>query len=66
MSSNDGAWLTLQKILNDLPHNRNRKFAQIKLEKGDCTVFFPIRDNLVHKSQEYKDWLQDLANSAGL
>ena len=57
---------TFKKIMDTLPYNRNRVYAEIHLENSRCDVYIPIRDNLVDKQKQAKEFYQDLANKAKL
>lgn len=55
---------TFKKIMNTLPYNRNRMYCKIHLENSRCDLYIPIRDNLIDKAKQAKEFYQDLANIA--
>lgn len=52
--------------MDTLPYNRNSVYCVVHLEESRCDLYIPIRDNLVDKAQQAKDFFQDLANKAKL
>ena len=57
---------TFRRILNTLPHNRNRMYVKVSLENSKCKLYMPVRDNLVDKAKQAKLFYEDLANVAKL
>lgn len=57
---------TFKTIMKHLPYNRNSVYCKIHLDESKCDLYIPIRDNLVDKAQQAKDFYQDLANKAKL
>jgi hypothetical protein len=57
---------TFKRIMETLPYNRNSVYCKIHLDESRCDLYIPIRDNLIDKAQQAKDFYQDLANKAKL
>jgi hypothetical protein len=56
---------TFKKVCKNVPHNTNRVYCEIELKKSNCTVYLPLRNNLLANASKAKAFYQDLADKAG-
>ena len=70
MSDKDKAVELSTQILANLPYNTNKAYAEIQLDKSDCTLYIPLRDKQIgqgiENAKKIKAVYQDLFNKAEL